>query len=63
MKLEKQIEALKERGSGGDDVGERLRELRRSHYEGNGASGRPKTVPATPAPAPRMAGARTGRAA
>ena len=39
MRLERQIEALKERGGRGEDVGERLRELRRSHYEGNGASG------------------------
>ena len=39
MKLEKQIEALKERGSQGEDVGVRLRELRRTHYEGNGADG------------------------
>ncbi len=39
MKLERQIEALKERGSRGEDVRERLRELRRSHYDGNGADG------------------------
>ena len=39
MKLEKQIEALKERGSRGENVAEQLRELRREHYEGNGAPG------------------------
>ena len=39
IKLEKQIEALKERGGRGEDVGEQLRELRREHYRGNGAPG------------------------
>jgi hypothetical protein len=38
-RLEKQIEALKERGGRGEDVGEQLRELRREHYRGNGAPG------------------------
>ena len=39
MKLEKQIEALKERGGRGEDVGEPVRELRREHHRGNGAPG------------------------
>ena len=39
MKLERQSEALKERGNRGENVAERLRELRREHYEGNGAPG------------------------
>jgi hypothetical protein len=39
MKLEKQIEALKERGCKGEDVYEQLQELRREHYRGTGASG------------------------
>ena len=39
MKLQKQIEALKERGSRGEDVGERLLELRQRHYQANGAAG------------------------
>ncbi len=39
MRIQRQIEALKERGNKGEDVYERLRELRRDHYEGNGAPG------------------------
>ncbi len=39
MKLERQIEALKARGAKGEDVYEQVRELRRQHYEGNGAPG------------------------
>ena len=38
-KIELQIQNLKERGSRGEDVGERLRELRRTHFEANGAAG------------------------
>ena len=37
--LQLQIEALKERGLRGENVGERLLQLRRSHYEKTGASG------------------------
>ncbi len=39
MKLQKQIEALKERGGRGEDVAERLLELRRTHYRETGAAG------------------------
>ena len=39
IRLERQIEAAKARGSRGEDVYHELRELRRQHYEGNGADG------------------------
>ena len=38
-RLRKQIEALKDRGSRGEDVGERLLELRRTHWRHTGADG------------------------
>ena len=39
MSPEQLMKALNERGSRGEYVGVRLRELRRSHYEANGADG------------------------